>query len=165
MRVLHLIMVFFLFSCQKKGGNNDYIEITKGFDMDPKEARIGIILSSNDSLYLCREIIKERKGTGKYEYFKLNDTINFNKFKKRILKEFKEINNHSSIPDAQPTQLKYQLGNDNYNQIFYIHNLPLKQQKTIKDIFDLQKSKTFKKINYYKFSSDLLQEKIPELYH
>lgn len=165
MRVLQLIMFFFLFSCQNKGVNNDYIEITKGFDMDPKEPRIGIILSSNDSLYFCREIIKERKGIGEYEYFKLSDTINFNKFKKRILKEFKEIYNHSGIPDAQPTQLKYQLENNNYNQIFYIHNLSQKQQKTLKDIFDLQKSKKLKKINYYKFSSDLLQEKILEPYH
>ncbi|KAA0126031.1 hypothetical protein FY557_19470 [Chryseobacterium sp. SN22] len=154
-------MVFFLFSCQNKGGNNDYIEIAKGFDMDPKEPRIGIILSSKDSLYFCREIIKGRKGIGEYEYFQSNDTIHFDRFKKKILKEFKEIDNHSGIPDAQPTQLKYRLENNNYDQIFYIHNLSPKQQKTLKGIFDLQKSKKLKKINYYKFSSDLLQEKIP----
>lgn len=52
-----LLAIIFV-SCEQK---QEFIEITKGEEMDPKVSRIGIQINNRNEVYICKEIIENNE--------------------------------------------------------------------------------------------------------
>lgn len=152
------ILLLLLFSCHNK--KREYVEITLGFSMNPKEPRIGILIDDADSLYICREIMGNKDF--RYEYFKSTQKIDFTYYKQNILNSFDTLIPFKSMPDAQSRQINYYLNDKNLKVRFYSHELSSKQAKVIEDLIFLKQSKTLVKIPYHNFSRELLYESMPQ---
>ncbi|MEG2078114.1 hypothetical protein [Chryseobacterium sp.] len=161
MKIIKVILVIFLFiSCHKK--NREYVELTIGNSMNPVEPRTGILISDTDSVYISKETISHGERTGKYKYFKVSESVDFEKFKKSIIESFNDSIRFHSIPDNQPKQIVYLLNNKRYKQIFYYDQLSKKQKIAINNLLMLRKSQNLLQIPYYHFSDELLNYKLPD---
>ncbi|MDR6464583.1 hypothetical protein [Chryseobacterium sediminis] len=161
MKIIYCIGACMLFlSCHKD--KKEYIEITSGLSMDPGEPRIGVLINDKDSVYICKEIIKNHERTGEYIYFNSLNKISFDTYKDETLKVFNSSISFHSIPDAQPQQLVYFLNGKQYKQRFYFHQLSAQQKKAVTDILHLNNVKDLRGLpDYNKFSKELLEEVNP----
>lgn len=145
-----------------------YLELTSGLAMDPHQGRFGIKIISDNYFYICKEIMdidseKIDHHTGKYKYYKSVSKIDFIEYQALISTNFakeKRLVFHS-IADAEAYQIKYHFYNGKDKYRFYSSNLNEKQNYVIEMLENLRHKK-FKEIDSIEFSSDLLQEKLPE---
>lgn len=158
--------LIFLFICTLFCGckkETEFIEITEGLSMNPSEPRIGIKITSDNNLYLCKEIIIDGRKTEKYKYYKNTETVDFEKFKNDIISNFK--NNieptYIKVSDATYYQLLYKVSSKVYKSNFIESDLTKKQNQIIFKIINLYKLKNYKEIPNYEFSKELLNEKLP----
>lgn len=159
---LFLLICIALSGCGKK--EIEFIEITEGRSMNPSQPRIGIKVTSNNDLYLCREIIIDGRKTEKYKYYKNTETVDFEKFKNDIISNFK--NNieptYVKVSDATYYQLIYNVSSTVYKSKFIESDLTNEQNQVLFKIINLSKLKNYKEIPKYEFSKELLEERLPE---
>ena len=160
MRIFTIILVFLLVSCNKNE-SKEFIELTKGASMDPSEPRIGILINNKDSVYICREVIKNNERTEEYIFFNSLNKVSFNKYKNEMLKSFNKSFSFNSIPDAQAQQIVYYLNGKEYKQVFYFHKLSGEQKKVINDILKMSDILDLHEVSNHKFSQELLHEVNP----
>ncbi|WP_126730335.1 hypothetical protein [Chryseobacterium lacus] len=141
----------------------EFIEITEGRGMNPSEPRIGIKITSNNDLYLCREVIIDGRKTEKYKYYKNTQAADFERFKKDIVDHFE--NNieptYIKVNDATYYQLFYKVSSKVYKSTFTERDLTNSQNQVLFKVINLSKLKNFKEIPEYEFSKELLEEKLP----
>ncbi|MCJ7935380.1 MAG: hypothetical protein MUW56_17590 [Chryseobacterium sp.] len=159
--LIFLFICTILCGCKKE---IEFIEITEGRSMNPSEPRIGIKITSNNDLYLCKEIIIDGRKTEKYKYYKNTKPVNFEKFKKEIISTFK--NNieptYIKVNDATYYQLFYKVSSKVYKSKFIESDLTSTQNQIFFKIINLYKLKNYKEISEYDFSKELLNEKLPQ---
>jgi len=159
--ILSSFLLFFLFGCNNHEIN--FIEITKGSSMDPSQPRIGIKITSDNELYVCKEEITNGERTGNYKYYKSNKSIKFVEYKKEILKYFDKnpSNSYFQVNDATFYQLYYVLDKKVYKSKFIESNLNNNQSRLIFKLIDSYLQRDLKQIPSYDFSIELLEEKLP----
>ncbi|PWN67036.1 hypothetical protein [Chryseobacterium oncorhynchi] len=157
-----LLICLMLSGCGKK--EIEFIEITEGRSTNPSEPRIGIKVTSNNDLYLCREIIIDGRKTERYIYYKNIESVNFEKFKKDIVDNFETKIDPTYIKasDAKYYQLFYKVSSKVYKSRFIESDLTDVQNKVLFEIINLSKLRNYKEIPKYEFSKELLQEKLPQ---
>lgn len=159
---LFLLICIALSGCGKK--EIEFIEITEGRSMNPSQPRIGIKVTSNNDLYLCREIIIDGRKTEKYIYYKNIESVNFEKLKKEIVANFEKNIKSTYIKsnDATYYQLIYKVSSTVYKSKFIENDLTNEQNQVLFKIISLSKLKNYKEIPKYDFSKELLEERLPE---
>ncbi|GGP06312.1 hypothetical protein GCM10010992_26020 [Cloacibacterium rupense] len=159
------ILLILLFSCNKE---SEFIEVTQGIGMNPAEPRYGVLVTSNNELFFCNEIISNGKRTSKYKYYKYNESIDFSSYKEMVLKNFKDKINSKSLKvnDAEYYQLKYKTSSKQYKSIFFESDLNPEQFEILMNFIRLpdNKLKLSEEIPFYNFSSDLLMATTVPLY-
>lgn len=155
-------------SCSKKDG--DFIEFTFGLSEDPKYPRAGIKIRSDDYVYYCEEIMNKGESyhlnhhTGKYNFFKSEEKIDFEKYKDLILRNYSaEMENNSIIIlDATFENINFKVEDKKRFQNFYYSQLNKNQIAIYNEIWELKKNLKFKITDSILFSQKLLQEKLPQ---
>lgn len=165
MKIINILFVFIvtmITSC--KSDKNEYIEITTGFSMNPKQPRIGMIFNSNDSIYVCKEIVDENNKSKStlYKYYAGKEKIDFNKYKKEVKSLFSDTIIFNLSEDGELEKLEFSINGKHYKRFFTASVLNDKQNKIIYNMKALMKKNNFVEIPYHKFSRDLLDSKIPD---
>lgn len=159
--LLFFLLVFF--NCSK---NKDFIEVTQGLTMNPSEPRYGIKLTSDNNLFFCKEKIVNGKRTAEYNYYKYKGTIDFETYKKQILHTYNNRIRPSYIKvnDAEYYQLCYNISSKKYKQTFIESDLNSLQEEVLFKLINFpdKNFKSFKEISHYNFSTELLNEKLPQ---
>jgi len=158
--LIFLFICTLLCGCKKE---TEFIEITEGLSMNRSEPRIGIKITSNNELYLCKEIIIDGRKTEKYKYYKNTESVNFEKFKKKIISNFKNniVPTYIKVSDEAYYQLFYEASSKTYKSKFIESDLTTKQNEILFEIINLSKLKNYNEISNYDFSKELLNEKLP----
>ena len=163
--ILFLFLIL-LSSCSKD--EIQYIELTSGREMDPKKARFGIKIMSDNYFYLCKEemninSVNYSYHTGKYKYYKSDSKIDFMEYQALISSNFSKDKRvaFKSIADEGAYQIKYDFYNEKDKYRFYYFSLNEKQS-FIFEMLEKLKYEKFKPIDSIEFSKDLLQEKLPD---
>lgn len=148
-------------SCQPN--KNEYIEITTGFSMNPNEPRIGIIIYSNDSVYICKEIISlDNSQLPIFKYYAGKEKIDFKAYKNAINILFQD----SIIPhlseDARVKKLDYYLAGKHQERYFTQFQLSENQNQFLDKMHQLAIKNRFVEIPYHQFTRDLLDYRLPD---
>ncbi|AIL46816.1 hypothetical protein [Elizabethkingia anophelis] len=150
-----LLAIIFV-SCEQK---QEFIEITKGEEMDPKVSRIGIQINNRNEVYICKEIIENNERTGRYDFYRYKNHINFDYFKNKFLKLYKDTLEVPKVSDGEYNLLSYKLNNKNYKAIIFTDILSNEQRDVFYEIINLSRKKPQEKIIFHKFETKLLLEK------
>lgn len=137
-------------------------------EMDPKKARFGIKIMSDNYFYLCQEVMNINSDnydyhTGKYRYYKSDSKIDFMEYQALISSNFSKDKRvaFESIADEGAYQIEYNFCNEKDKYRFYYFSLSEKQ-RFIFEMLEKLKYEKFKEIDSIEFSKDLLQEKLPK---
>ena len=167
--LLCLSTVLVFTTCSEK--REEYVEFTKGRQMDPQEPRIGIKLSDDNHVYLCVEKMNSEEGshalgyhTGKYKFYKSENKIDFSKYKVLVSENFSTDlpKDFIKIEDGTFQQINFNLQNQNKTHYFYDIQLEANQESIYKQIWKLKDELKFKQIDSMYFHQKLLQGKLPE---
>ena len=155
-----------LISCDK---NVEYIELTEGRSMDPRAPRYGIKITNEDDAYLCIEKMASKEGsfalgyhTGKYEFYKSKEKINFSEVQSKILINYSKPVKKVKIVDATFENITFKFDKNIHSDFFYYSQLNSEQRETHDEIWKLKNSLEFEKTDSVYFNQNLLQEKLPE---
>lgn len=164
--IISFLFLVFILSCSKD--KCQFLELTSGRAMDPSQGRFGVKVMSDNYFYVCKEVMnvdsdKYYNHTGKYRYYKSASKIDFLEYQALITTNFskdKRVAFHA-IPDECAYQIHYNFNTDKDKYRFYRFHLNEKQS-FIFGMLDSLRYKKFKEIGSIEFSSDLLQERLPE---
>lgn len=159
---IYIFLCIFLSGCTHE--EIEFIEITEGRGMNPSEPRIGVRITSNNELYLCKEIIIDGRKTEKYKYYKNTHGVDFQWFKNDIVNNFDENiePTYIKISDATYYQLFYKISSQVYKSRFTEKDLTNSQSQVLFKVMNLSKLKNYKEIPKHEFSKELLEEELPD---
>ncbi|WP_407484422.1 hypothetical protein [Elizabethkingia meningoseptica] len=153
---ISILIITIFTSCEQK---NEYIEITRGPEMDPGIARIGVQINNKNEAYICKEIIENNERTGKYTFYKYKNHVNFNYFKNQYIKLYKDTLQVPRVADGNYDLLSYTLNGKSYKTIIFTDILSDEQRSAFYELVNLSLKKPLQKITFHKFETKLLEER------
>lgn len=106
-----------------------------------------------------KKLLKIMRGLGRYDFYRYKNHINFDYFKNKFLKLYKDTLEVPKVSDGEYNLLSYKLNNKNYKAIIFTDILSNEQRDVFYEIINLSR-KTSRKIIFHKFETKLLLEKI-----